>query len=153
MQPMAPDEPRSWDDLSSKEKVGRRLKSLRTACQLSQEQVAVALDLSIVKLQRIERGEAVLAFPDELERACDLFSVRFEQFMDPNYAPDPQLLRPFVVLTVGTPSPELAERVKAFIEDANNEHVAKIEKARTKPIGSARPAPPRPRSSRPGKND
>jgi transcriptional regulator with XRE-family HTH domain len=145
---MAPEQPKVWDELSSKEKVGRRLKSLRVASNLSQEQVALALDMSMVKVQRIERGEAALEFPDELERACNLFSVRFEEFMDPNFVPEPSRVRPFVLLTVGNPSPDLAARMKALVEDFNDEHVAKAEKT-----AKVRQAPPKSRHSRPSKNE
>ncbi len=146
---MATDESDRWEAMSP-ERVGPRVKEIRVAAGLTQEQLAVALDLSMVKLQRIERGEANLKFPDELKRACRLFGLTLDQFFNPALAFNPRVMQPFVLLVTGKPSPQLAERARALIADLNDEHADTLVEARVAtPKSKPAPAPPRERPSRP----
>lgn len=96
------------------EMVGQRLKTWRLAARLSQEQAAVAVGMKLVKLQRVERGEAS---PDlfQLRSLADLYGRDWGTLMD-EVQPEPDMKNVPAIIAFVHPGLPAAKRMSAELE-------------------------------------
>ena len=101
--------------MDTRQRIGRRIKSLRQGCTLTQEQVAERTRLSVNYLSRIERGlenptlDTFLALAGALKvEPLDLFTVEQEEL-------DPRRLRQLLTRLIGEArDDQLGQAVKVF---------------------------------------
>lgn len=101
--------------MDTRQRIGRRIKSLRQGRTLTQEQVAERTRLSVNYLSRIERGlenptlDTFLALAGALKvELLDLFTVEQEE-------PDPRRLRQLLTRLIGEArDDQLGQAVKVF---------------------------------------
>jgi transcriptional regulator with XRE-family HTH domain len=101
--------------MDTRQRIGRRIKSLRQGRTLTQEQVAERTRLSVNYLSRIERGlenptlDTFLALAEALKvEPLDIFTVEQEE-------PDPRRLRQLLTRLIGEArDDQLGQAVKVF---------------------------------------